>query len=84
MGRHKVPVGKQPQLKVQRVCGADGCGKVTRGTDLLKHYRNKTDFTKLKELKNMSIDAAEIMVKTVDLHTRFMFENGYWIQVHVS
>ena len=43
----------------------------------MKHYRNKTNFVKLEELKNMAKDVNTEMVKNVDPHTQFMFENGY-------
>ena len=77
MGQQKQPAGKESQSKVKRICRAKFCKRVTRGTDLSKHYRSMTDFIKLKELQNMSKDSAEKIVKTVDEHTKFMVENGY-------
>ena len=76
MGKRK-PLGGESLSKVKRVCKATNCRNMPKGTDLARHYRNMTDFNKLKELLNMSKENAKKKAATVDAHTRFMFENGY-------
>ena len=52
-----------PPSLVKRVCGALGCGAVVRGCDLPRHYKSKTNFEDLRELKEMASDAADERVK---------------------
>ena len=64
-----------PLSKIKRICGA--CNEEIRGTDIAKHYRTKTDFKILKNLKSFSKERAKIELKNIDCHTAFMFENDF-------
>ena len=48
-----------------------------RGCDLARHYKNRTNFQHLSELKKMTSNAAEEKAKTMDSHTVYMFRNGH-------
>ena len=69
-------LGDAPSL-AKRVCGAENCGAIMRGCDLGRHYKNKTDFEMLSKLKTMSNSAANDMLKNVDSHTKYMFNNNH-------
>ena len=73
-----------PPSKIKRICGA--CNEEIRGTDIAKHYRTKTDFKILKNLKSFSRERAKKELKNVDCHTAFMFiiSNYYDIITHFS
>ena len=69
--------GVVAQSLQKRFCGAKGCDEEVRGDMISKHYRSKTDFKKLEELRKLSKEAAEDLKKTLDPHTEYMFKNEH-------
>ena len=65
----------EPPSMVKRLCGA--CGAEMRGSDLVRHYRLKTNFQILNELLTMPHKAAEEKCKTLEVHTVYMFKNKH-------
>ena len=55
---HKLP-GVVAPSKVKRICGAEGCGVHVVGTELPHHYKARSDFKKLGQLRKMATEAAE-------------------------
>ena len=60
------------------MCKVPGCKVTPRGCDLSKHYKNRTDWSKVKELRAVvGTDAVQRELEQVDSHTRFAFTNNY-------
>ena len=53
-GRKRRLPGTIEPSKEKRHCGADGCNDQLVGTSFAYHYRSRTDFDKLKVLRNLS------------------------------
>jgi len=49
--------------KEKRHCGADDCNEQLVGTSIGHHYRSRTDFDKLKVLRNLPRQLAEEELK---------------------
>ena len=58
--------------KVKRICGAEGCGVQVVGTELPHHYKARTDFKKLGQLRKMATEVAEEELKGLDPHTVYI------------
>ena len=57
----------------------EGCEHISRGSDLSRHYKNLTNFTLLKELRECQGEAAlEELKGKADNHTLYMFRWGRW------
>ena len=69
---HKLP-GVVAPSKVKRICGAEGCGVHVVGTELPHHYKARSDFKKLGQLRKMATEVAEEELKGLDPHTVYMF-----------
>ena len=65
---HKLP-GVVAPSKVKRICGAEGCGVHVVGTELPHHYKARSDFKKLGQLRKMATEVAEEELKGLDPHT---------------
>ena len=73
---HKLP-GVVAPSKVKRICGAEGCGVQVVGTELPHHYKARTDFKKLGQLRKMATEVAEEELKGLDPHTVYMFIRNF-------
>ena len=73
---HKLP-GVVAPSKVKRICGAEGCGVHVVGTELPHHYKARSDFKKLGQLRKMATEAAEEELKGLDPHTVYMFIRNF-------
>ena len=73
---HKLP-GVVAPSKVKRICGAEGCGAHVVGTELPHHYKARSDFKKLGQLRKMATEAAEEELKGLDPHTVYMFIRNF-------
>ena len=60
-----------------RDCMALGCGASMRGSDLARHYRQKTDYKMISVVKKLSPSEAETELKAMGIHTAFMYKSGY-------
>jgi len=69
--------GVESQSKQMRLCAARGCGEEVRGDRIARHYRMKTDFNKLNDLRKLSKEAADDVKQTLDPHIRYMYENNH-------
>ena len=70
--------GAEAKSKVKRICGAEGCKLEVRGTDLAKHYKSNTNFSMLAELKTLSLEAADNVLKNnADPHTAYMYTHNH-------
>ena len=49
---HKLP-GVEAPSKTKRICEAEGCDAQVVGTELPNHYKARTDFAKLGELRRL-------------------------------
>ena len=63
--------------KEKRHCGADDCNEQLVGTSIGHHYRSRTDFDKLKVLRNLPRQLAEEELKNLDPHTAYMFRHNH-------
>ena len=61
----------------KKLCNATGCDMEVRGCDIPHHYKTKTDWKLLEQLKLMSSDVAEEESKKADGHTLYMFKNNH-------
>ena len=73
---HKLP-GVVAPSKVKRICGAEGCGVHVVGTELPHHYKARSDFKKLGQLRKMATEVAEEELKGLDPHTVSMFIRNF-------
>ena len=73
---HKLP-GVEAPSKLKRVCGAEGCEVQVVGTELPYHYKARTDFEKLGELRRLPEEMAEERLKDLDPHTVYMFRKKH-------
>ena len=73
---HKLP-GVVAPSKLKRRCGAEGCDVQVVGTELPQHYRARTDFKKLGQLRKLPIEVAEEELKGLDPHTAYMFRHKH-------
>ena len=73
---HKLP-GVVAPSKVKRICGAEGCGVHVVGTELPHHYKARSDFKKLGQLRKMATEVAEEELKGLDPHTVYMFIRNF-------
>ena len=73
---HKLP-GVVAPSKVKRICGAEGCGVHVVGTELPHHYKARSDFKKLGQLRKMATEVAEEELKGLDPHTVYMFRHKH-------
>ena len=76
-GRKRRLPGTIEPSKEKRHCGADGCNDQLVGTSFAYHYRSRTDFDKLKVLRNLPRQLAEEELKTTDSHTAYMFRHNH-------
>ena len=67
-GRKRRLPGTIEPCKERRHCGADRCDEQLVGTSISQHYKSKTDFGKLKELRSLPRQLAEEKLKTLDPH----------------
>ena len=74
--KRRLPGTIEPS-KEKRHCGADGCNDQLVGTSFAYHYRSRTDFDKLKVLRNLPRQLAEEELKTTDSHTAYMFRHNH-------
>ena len=65
-GRKRRLPGMIEPSKEERHCGADCCNDQLVGTSFAYHYRSRTDFDKLKVLRNLPRQPAEEELKTVE------------------
>ena len=72
-GRKRRLPGTIEPCKERRHCGADRCDEQLVGTSISQHYKSKTDFGKLKELRSLPRQLAEEKLKTLDPHLAYMF-----------
>ena len=63
--------------KEKRHCGAEDCNEKLVGTSIGHHYRSKTDFDKLKVLRNLPRQLAEDELKNLDSHMAYMFRHNH-------
>ena len=71
-------VGGEQKSKMNYRCKVEGCSVTPRGCDVPKHYKTKTDWEKVTELREVMGGAIlERQLKQVDGHTRFCFEQGF-------
>ena len=66
--------------KEKRHCGADDCNEQLVGTSIGHHYRSRTDFEKLKVLRNLPRQLAEDELTRMGT---FISEKRHWAQVLV-
>ena len=66
--------------KEKRHCGAEDCNEKLVGTSIGHHYRSKTDFDKLKVLRNLPRQLAEDELTRMGT---FISEKRHWAQVLV-
>ena len=59
-GRPRALPGVESQSKQVRFCAAKGCEEKVRSDVIARHYRMKTDFNKLKDIRKLSKEAADI------------------------
>ena len=69
--------GRGQNSKLKRVCGAEGCEVQVVGTELPYHYKARTDFEKLGELRRLPEEMAEERLKDLDPHTVYMFRKKH-------
>ena len=67
-GRKRRLPGTIEPSKEKRHCGADDCNEQLVGTSIGHHYRSRTDFDKLKVLRNLPRQLAEDELKNLDSH----------------
>ena len=79
-GRKRWLPGTIEPSKEKRHCGADGYNGQLVGTSFAYHYRSRTDFDKLKVLRNLPRQLAEEELKTTDSQDRA----GWLTQVMVQ
>ncbi len=71
-------VGGEQKSKMNYRCKVEGCSVTPRGCDVPKHYKTKTDWEKVTELREVMGGAIlERKLEQVDGHTRFCFEKGF-------
>ena len=76
-GRPQKLLGVVAPSKVKRICGAEGCGVQVVGTELPHHYKARTDFKKLGQLRKMASEVAEEELKGLDPHTVYKFRHKH-------
>ena len=76
-GRKRRLPGTIEPCKERRHCGADRCNEQLVGTSISQHYKSKTDFGKLKELRSLPRQLAEEKLKTLDPHLAYMFRHNH-------
>ena len=74
--QQKLPGVVAPSI-VKRICGAEGCGVHVVGTELPHHYKARSDFKKLGQLRKMATEVAEKELKCLDPHTVYMFIRNF-------
>ena len=71
-------VNKGGRSKCLYRCQAVGCKVTPRGNDLGKHYKNNTDWSLVKRIKEAVGDVAvEVLLSKADPHTRFIVQKKY-------
>ena len=68
-GRPHKLLGVVAPSKVKRICGAEGCGVQVVGTELPHHYKARTDFTKLGNLRKMATEVAGGELKGLSIYS---------------
>ena len=76
-GRKRRLPGTIEPSKEKRHCGAEDCNEKLVGTSIGHHYRSKTDFDKLKVLRNLPRQLAEDELKNLDSHMAYMFRHNH-------
>ena len=67
----------RPSMQKYR-CNAAGCAITPRGCDLPTHYKTKSNWDTVRELRaSMGTSALEKQLEAADPHTRFCFQQGY-------
>jgi hypothetical protein len=67
----------RPSMQKYR-CNAAGCAITPRGCDLPTHYKTKSNWDTVRELRAaMGTSALEKQLEAADPHTRFCFQQGY-------
>ena len=60
------------------MCKVPGCTVTPRGCDVSKHYKTKTDWSEVRELKAVAGSAAlKAKLEQAEGHTKFAFVNNY-------
>ena len=60
------------------MCKVPGCTVTPRGCDVSKHYKTKTDWSEVRELKAVAGSAAlKAKLEQAEGHTKFAFINNY-------